>query len=504
MERKHDNRRVMWVSVGLAAVTVAVYWPVLHFGFINYDDSEYITENLQVRAGLTWRGLVWAFTQFHAWNWHPVTWLSHMLDWQLYGARAGGHHASNLLIHVLNVVLAFAVLRQMTGAFWRSAVVAGLFAVHPLHVESVAWVSERKDVLSGLFFWLTLWAYGMYVRRQGQSPESTVPRPRSTLDAPRYYALTLFFFALGLMSKPMVVTLPFVLLLLDYWPLRRVAWPGDVQNRERLDHTAELKPLLLEKVPFFVLSLGSSLVTYLAQSRGGAVLPMDALPLSQRLANAAVAYVRYAVKAVWPTHLAAFYPHPGRWPNWEVASCALAVLLVTGAVLIETRKRPVLVVGWLWFLGTLVPVIGLVQVGSQSMADRYTYLPLIGLFLMAVWGGTEFAAAGFSAGNLRVLGFGAATAALGLCAADARMQLGYWKESEALFTHTLEVSPENSFSHFIWATRWLRKANWQMGSRTWSGQHNSNRRGRSCTSAWAMPSGCGGTSPVRPRTTGWP
>jgi protein O-mannosyl-transferase len=444
MDRRFYSTRGLLACVGLAASTAAVYWPALGFGFINYDDSDYVTQNPRVQAGLTWPGVVWALTRFHSCNWHPVTWWSHMLDWQLFGAQAGAHHAINLLFHVVNALLVFALLRQWTGGFWHSVVVAGLFALHPLQVETVAWVSERKNLLSALFGLLSLWAYTRYAG--------------SKIRALWWYATGLLCFAFSLMSKPMVVTLPFLLLLLDWWPLRRLP---RVAQRNDGDHGRQglfdgLRPLVVEKVPFFALSLFSGVVTLLAQSSGGAVMPMGAVALSDRLGNAVVAYARYAGKTFWPSHLAAFYPHPGAWPFWRVAGAGLALLIITGGVLTQVRKRPALKLGWFWFLGALVPVIGVVQAGYQSIADRYTYFPLIGLFLAAVFGGTEIAGASGRA-VWRIPGIGIAVVVLGLCAVLTRSQLGYWKDSEALFAHTLEVTPENAFSHFYFGNALVQK-----------------------------------------------
>src|SRR6266850_6413629 len=410
------------ISLLLALTTLAVLWPVTQNDFVNYDDLDYVTANAHVQSGLNWKGVVWAFTTGHASNWHPLTWLSHMVDCQLFGQRAGAHHLMSLLFHAANTVLLFLVLRGLTGALWRSVLVAGLFALHPLHVESVAWVAERKDVLSAFFFLLTIGAYRRYAeqsgvcnlkskvgktatedkRRRPGIKESQVKHPKSkaageeadarspvarddpapfTIQHSRFrpwhfYALALILFALGLMSKPMLVTLPFVLLLLDYWPLGRLNNP-----RPKLKTAIRL---LLEKVPFLALSLVSSFVTFQVQKHGGAV--SVSLSVGQRIANALVSYVRYMGKLFWPENLSVLYPHPGKWPLPEVIACAASLAAITVAVVALARRKPYLPVGWLWFLGTLVPVIGLVQVGVQAMADRYSYLPLIGLFVMLAWG----------------------------------------------------------------------------------------------------------------------
>ena len=378
-------------------VVFQVFYPITHGGFVNYDDDVYVTDNFHVQGGLALEQVAWAFGNTDAANWHPLTWLSHMLDCQLYGAKPWGHHLTSVLIHALNAALLFVVLRGMTGALWRSLFVALLFGLHPLRVESVAWIAERKDVLSALFWLLTLWAYGRYAEVRGpgskvQGPmsnvqsreaggggqlsvisdqssvisgknEATRPAPhvsRFTFHVSRYYALSLLFFALGLMSKPMVVTLPFVLLLLDYWPLGRMK-------------RGNLPRLAWEKAPFFLLAAAGSAITFLAQKSQGAVI--DYLPFINRAENGALAYVRYLGKFLCPVNLAVLYPHPVTWPLAKIIAATGLLIALSAAVFLVRRSRPYCVVGWLWFLGTLVPVIGLVQVGSQSLADRYTYIP---------------------------------------------------------------------------------------------------------------------------------
>ncbi len=347
----------------LALVTALLYWPITSHDFVSFDDQEYITENPHVTPGLTWDGIAWAMSAGYASNWHPLTWISHMADCSLYGLHPGGHHLTNLLLHVANTVLLFLLLYQLTGAVWRSACVAALFAWHPVHVESVAWASERKDVLSTLFWILTLIAYSHF--------KSQISNLRSRQ---MWYFAALIFFALGLMCKPMLVTLPFVLLLLDFWPLQ-AASPG---------HPRAWPRLLVEKIPFFLLAGIASVVTYLVQKHGGAVSSLEVAPLSSRLANALVAYLRYVGKSIWPAHLAAMYPYVKHWPALWVITAAVLVAGLSILFLLRARTSPWLIVGWLWFLGTLVPTIGLVQVGAQSMADRYTYIPGIGLFLLLV------------------------------------------------------------------------------------------------------------------------
>ena len=334
------TRRQTWaISLAIAAAVIAVYWPALKCGFVNYDDPEYVTSNRAVRQGLNGTSILWAFTTTHAANWHPLTWLSHILDCQLYGLHPAGHHLTSLLFHAANSVLLFCLLRRMTGAWGRSAWVAALFALHPLRVQSVVWVSERKDVLSAFFWMLALWAYVRY---------SEELKLRS-LMLKVYYAASLLFFALGLMAKPMLVTLPFVLLLLDYWPLRR-PW------------------LIAEKIPFFALSAASSIMTFLVQDRTGAVSSMVHFPAGARLANVPIAYVRYLSKDFCPTGLATFYQYQ-LWPLWKVIAAVGLLAVITGLVLWRMRSQPYLPVGWAWFVGMLVPTIGLVQVGSQAMAD---------------------------------------------------------------------------------------------------------------------------------------
>ena len=400
------TRRLYWgINALLFLGILLIYGQAGGFGFLSYDDSDYVTGNPVVRAGLTPGGAGWAFTTWETGNWLPLTWLSHMLVCQLFGLQAGAHHLLNVLLHAVNSLLLFSILRRMTGALWRSAIVAALFAWHPLHVESVAWVSERKDVLSGAFFMLTLWAYERYaqskvhppsavlLRRTG-SPKSEVqspPQPSSVAALRRVdrlktldYWLSLVFFACGLMSKSMLVTVPFLLLLLDYWPLRRNA-EGRMKKAEG-EVRSNWRWLVLEKVPLFVLSAGACVVTYLAQERSGAMRVMGHVPLTERVQNAAVSYVRYLGKMVWPEGLSALYPFPNELPLWQVGGALMILSLLSVLVIGRRRPQPWFFVGWFWFLGMLVPVIGLIQVGRQAIADRYTYLPFIGLFLACVWG----------------------------------------------------------------------------------------------------------------------
>jgi Flp pilus assembly protein TadD len=422
------SKRVLLACLILIAAIVTVYAPVRHFGFLQWDDPDYVTDNVHVAQGLTWQGARWALTSSDAANWHPVTWLSHMLDVQLYGMNAGPQHVTSLLIHILNALLLFGLLYRMTGAWGRSMFVAGLFAVHPLHVESVAWISERKDVLSTLFWMLAMWAYVAYVRRPGLWR----------------YLLVVLWFGLGLMAKPMLVTLPFVLLLLDVWPLRRVDLGGGA-GRSGLAALRRQGPgllrLLREKLPLFALAAISSVVTLLAQRHEGAIFGLEGLPLGLRLANALASYLAYIGKMLWPVRLAAFYPIPTSTPIWQASLGALVLIGVTVLAIRAGRRRAYFLVGWLWYVGTLIPVIGLVQVGNQSMADRYTYVPLIGLFLIIAWGAAELAARW----RPSRLALPVAAVCVGLaCAAVARAQVRYWGDGIALWEHALDVTDDNA------------------------------------------------------------
>jgi protein O-mannosyl-transferase len=435
-----------WICALLAAATLLVYLPTAWNGFVNYDDSDYVTENVHIKSGLNWETVVWAFKTGHASNWHPLTWLSHSLDWQLFGLAPGAMHLVSLGLHVANTLLLFLVLRRLTGALGRSALVAALFALHPLHVESVAWVSERKDVLSTCFFLLTLGAYAKYVEALRAEP----PGARLTLHVSRFYLLSLVFFALGLMSKPMLVTTPFVLLLLDYWPLRRMQQAeGGTQtdlSQASVSFSARCSAiLLLEKVPFFLLSAASSVATFLVQRKGGAV--STALTVGERIANAVVSYARYVRKMVWPNDLSVLYPHPGHWPWWQILAAAVLLITVSVSAVVWWRRRPYLIVGWLWFLGTLVPVIGLVQVGIQPMADRYTYVPMIGLFVMLVWGLGDLAAERVAQPWRGRALAGATMLALAACGVATFRQVQIWRDSETLFSRAVRVTTRNYLAH---------------------------------------------------------
>ena len=453
-------RRELFIGLLLASATALVYGQVADFDFTNFDDGPIIYENLNVRGGLTLHGVLWALSTSYFDFWHPLTWWSHMLDCELFGLDPGSHHLVNLGFHVANTLLLFAGLRQMTGAVWRSALVAALFALHPLHVESVAWLSERKDVLSTFFFLLTLGAYVRYAqgagsREQGgktsNSDKSRVNIQHPTSNAQWCYWSAVFFFALGLMSKPMLVTLPFVLLLLDYWPLGRVTsdkWrvTGEKKGKpSTLNCTpnafgAQLSTLLLEKLPFFGLAAVSCAVTCLGMQGGQHLRSAEQTPWGLRLANVPVSYARYLGKLVWPVDLAALYPMPAHWGFWPVGGSVVLLLLLTLFMAGRARSAPWLLTGWLMFLGTLVPVIGIVPNGFQSIADRYAYIPSIGLFVAGVWAVAEFSVRWkFRA----VLLPGAAVLALLVCGSLTWLQAGCWRNSLTLWTHCVAVTRDN-------------------------------------------------------------
>lgn len=405
-----NHKQVFWLSLLLAGATVALYWPATRYSFVALDDDQYVFDNPWVTHGLDWSTFKWAWTSTYAANWHPLTWLSHLLDTSIYGTDSGGPHFTNVLLHALNGLLLFLVLLRLTGAQWTSWIAAALFAWHPLRVESVAWVSERKDLLCGLFWLLTLWAYVRYVEEA---------KARSS-KLKSFYALALVCFVLGLLSKPMIVTLPFVLLLLDYWPLRRPR-------------------ALMEKWPFFVLAAASCAVTYIAQHNWGAIKSFEQAPLLLRIANVPVAYLTYIAKTLWPTDLCALYPLPAQAPLMTAAFSALALAVMTALAVRCRREQPWILVGWLWFLGTLVPVIGLVQVGGQALADRYTYLPSIGLFIMLAWSVGHWierqpAARGFIGGATFVC--------LLSCVFATERQLPYWDGSLPLFGRIVSFYPD--------------------------------------------------------------
>jgi tetratricopeptide (TPR) repeat protein len=453
-----DNKQALMIYLFLTIATLASFWQVTNGDFIYYDDPKYVTNNINVQNGITLEGIRWAFTTGHVANWHPVTWISHMLDVQFFGLQPRWHHLTNLLFHLANTLLLFFVLHRMTKARWESAFVAALFALHPLHVESVAWVAERKDVLSTFFLMFTLGAYCLYVER----PQL------------KRYLLVIVFFGLGLMAKPMLVTVPFVLLLLDYWPLQRFRQKsdqkirsaankpvsGDKQKKKKSRHTdtepeilaeipagapyqwALIRPLVLEKAPLFALTILSSIVTYIVQKEGGAV---QALPLFVRIPNAFVSYVTYMGKTIWPHDLAVFYPFPMSMMIWQVLGAVLLLAAATTLVLRKARKAPYLATGWLWYMGTLVPVVGFVQVGIQARADRYTYVPLIGLFIIAAWGISELSRKWRY--RKEILIASSTTVLLGLCVVTWT-QVRYWQNSITLFDHAVNATNDNYIAYF--------------------------------------------------------
>ena len=419
------EKRVVIYCLLLVAATLAFYNPIVRNRFTDFDDSAYILKNSQVQGGLTWNTVKWSFTTFHAGYWHPLTWLSHALDCRIFRLNPAGHHYTNLLLHAANVVLLFLLLRQATGFTWSSLVVAALFALHPVNVESVAWAAERKNVLSTLFFLLALHAYDRYARAGG-----------------RYlYLLVTAFVALGLMAKPQVVTLPFVLLLWDYWPLQRMGAAG---GSPAAPTPRSFSFLVWEKMPLFVLALADSVVTVIAQRAGAAVRTAEEVSVSARLENVFVSYVRYLGKVFWPSRLAPMYPHPGNsLPGWQVVGAA-ALLLLVSALVLRWRDRRYLPVGWFWFLGTLVPMIGIITVGEQAMADRFAYIPFIGLFVAVVW------TLGAVASEHRIPSVwlaGAALFVVFILGCLTYRQLGYWRDDETLWRYTLSVTERNYMAH---------------------------------------------------------
>ncbi len=419
----NDRWRALLTCILLAAIVWIAFGQTLRYDFVNFDDGEFVTENPHVQGGLNWADIKWAFYNTEqAAYWAPVMWLSHQLACQFFGLNPWGHHLINILLHTANVVLVFLLLQRLTGAFWRSAFVAAVFAVHPLRVESVVWVTERKDVLSTFFGLLALWFYAGYARRPGGgSPKSGI-----------CYGLTLLFFALGLMSKPMLVTWPFVMLLLDWWPLERFKGQGSRFG---------VPGLIWEKVPFFGLSGAASVVTYLAQQHGGAMATIGGVSLGVRIGNALISYCRYIGKLFWPVKLAVFYPYPGPWPLAQVVLAAGVLIGIAVLGFILRRQYPFLLMGWLWYVGTLVPVIGLVQVGGVAMADRFTYVPQLGVCVILSWGVAELSA-GWR--HRRMLLGGGAAIILGVLVFCARQQAFYWRDNESLWIHTLACIPDNA------------------------------------------------------------
>jgi protein O-mannosyl-transferase len=426
--RSNPSSTRILTGLGIALLTLTVFAPVAHFDFVNYDDLEFVAENPHVSTGISATNLRWAFANAYAGTGGPLTWISHMADAQLFGLEAGAHHRTSLVLHTCNALLLFAVLLTMTRAPGRSAWVATLFAIHPLHVESVAWVAERKDVLSTTFWLLTTWAYVGYVRQPGPW---------------RYVAMAILF-ALGLLSKPMVATLPFVLLLLDFWPLERINVRDIFRRRTKAARGPGVTRLVLEKVPLFVLSAISIGLTFEAQRELGAIAAIDSLSIGSRVSNAIVSYVAYIGQAFWPVDLAAFYPHPLEIRPALIVGAALALAVITVSAVLAARDVPYVTVGWFWYVGTLVPVIGIVQLGSHAKADRFTYIPLVGLFIIAAWGGASLLQrAGVSRATLTI----AAVALVAACAVVSRAQVHHWENGVALWEHASQVTRNNARAH---------------------------------------------------------
>jgi len=434
------------ICIFLIVATFCVYSQVQDHEFINYDDYQYIKDNWKIKSGLTSESISWAFTTFYGYNWFPITWLSHIFDYQLYGLNPKGHHLTNLLFHIANALILFMVLLRMTGKLWRCAFIAAMFAFHPLNVESVAWVAERKNVLSTLFWLLTMWAYIHYAEK------STI----------KNYGLVLLFFALGLMSKPMLVTLPFVLLLLDYWPLRRLKLEqggsdNEIPVKSQYHVKSEFLKLMLEKVPLFALATGACIVTFIAQQEGASI-NANSLSLPTRLTNAVVSYLEYLKKMIWPNDLAVFYPHPeSTLAAWKWVVCFVMLVTITAISIKFIKKAPYFAVGWFWYLGTLIPVIGIVQVGVQAMADRYTYIPLIGIFIIVAWGVPELISKWHHKEKVLSVSVGIITLTLLITTWG---QVSQWKNSITIFKHALKVANENSYNSYL--------INYHLGGAFWN------------------------------------
>lgn len=443
METSAMPRRLSWQALllpafVLVAITLMSFLSVVGNQFIDFDDDLYVTANPYVQSGLTWQSISWAFRSTQINNWHPITWLSHIIDWQLFGPRPWGHHLISLIFHTMNAVLLLFILYRLSGSQWRSFFVAGFFAVHPLRVESVAWVAERKDVLSIFFGLLSIWAYANYV--EASRPERRTAAPVDSKNGLQsqhartfaHYALALLFFLFSLMSKPMLVTLPFLLLLLDYWPLNRLTkTPGSPSGVPRW---------LWDKIPFLMGSIALSWIAFVVQRAGGAMASLAQVSMSERLANAVVSYCRYLAKLFVPRDLAVFYPHPGHLPLATVLMCALLLSAITVLTLTFRKRVPYAFVGWFWFVGTLIPVAGLVQIGRQAMADRYTYFPTIGIVMVVVWGLCGLAHRWWKG---RIVIIAAGTLALAACIGLTRHQAAYWKDSERLLGHAIAVTENN-------------------------------------------------------------
>ena len=440
---EHNKYLHILIQLILASLIVATYHPVKDHDFINLDDDRYVTANNHVRYGISLENVIWAFRESHVSNWHPITWLSHMVDCELFGLNPSAHHINSMLIHILNSLLLFNIFYKMTWDIWRSSFVAALFALHPLHVESVAWIAERKDLLCAFFWFLTMFAYLKYVER----------------PCLKKYIPVIIFFSMGLLSKPMIVTLPFVLLLLDYWPLKRFKLKNAYQNNEYSNNTFRINKrpsslLVLEKAPLFLLSITSSIITFIVQNKGGAVTSIEALPIDIRVGNAIVSYLTYITKTFWPVHLSILYPHPLTISYWKISIAFIILSGITFFILRKAKSKPSLAVGWLWYLVTLVPVIGFIQIGSQAMADRYTYIPLIGLFIIISWIVPDFKKRYFrifvsTIAVLFILTFALLTG----------YYLSFWKNSISLFEHTLDVTQNNEIIHFNIACAYAENGN---------------------------------------------
>lgn len=438
-------RQELVLSFLLVLVTLGLYWQVPTFEFLEYDDMVYVTDNTHVQNGLTFKGLVWAFSSLEMGFWHPLTWLSLMVDSEIFGSNPGGYHLTNLLLHIASTVLLFLLLERMTKAKWRSAFVAVLFALHPLHVESVAWIAERKDVLSGFFWMLTMWVYLRYAER----PE--VSR----------YVVVFLVFILGLMAKPMLVTLPCVLLLMDIWPLGRTGWR--IMGNERGDNAGQagtervpLYRLVIEKIPLLCASLAVGVVTIVSEDRFGALHSLESIPVNLRVANVFISYVEYISKMFWPHRLAAYYTYPGQWPLWQVAGSFFILFIVCVLVIYWAKKFPYLAFGWFWYIGTLVPVIGIIKVGSFSVADRFTYIPLIGLFIMVAWGVHDlFRKSPYKETVLAMMG----GTVLVVLMAVSSLQVQYWRNTTVLFRHALDVTENNTVMHYFMGNFLFREGN---------------------------------------------
>ena len=424
----HSKNVTAYLIIPLLLLVFLAYYPILNSDFTNYDDSSYVTSNNHVKSGLSTQSIKWAFSTFYSYNWHPLTWISHMLDVELFGLDPMWHHLNNLLLHIVNTLLLFALFEKLTGATWKSLCLAGLFALHPLHVESVAWVAERKDVLSTFFLFLAMLTYLEYTR---------IPKGVT-------YGLCTLLFILGLMAKPMLVTFPFVLLLMDYWPLKRLhRGISDIDRANGLSPKMSLPYLVLEKVPLLLIAIGSSIVTYLAQKKGGAVYGDSSLIVNA--GQALVSYVKYALKMLWPSKLAAFYPYnPAATSGWQIVLAIISLLIVSALVIHMAKRFPYLAAGWLWYLITFLPVIGFVRIGQHAMADRYTYIPLVGLFVVVVWG-IEDLAKRLHTGRAVLAGL--MIVVFTLCSVLTNQQTKKWHDSVTLFSHALEVTENNWLAH---------------------------------------------------------